>query len=69
MTPTYELKANPALYRVKLHCKVGRDSLEGKAPVGLPCRNQEYAMFYLLHAVEDLALAIGEIQRKLKGKE
>ena len=69
MNPADELKRNAALYRVKLHCKIGRAALDGKAPPGLLCSNQEYAVFCLLHAVEDLALAMGEIQQLLKGKE
>jgi hypothetical protein len=59
--PADELKRNAALYRVKLHCKLGRDALEGKGAENLPCSQQEYAVFCLLHAVEDLALAIGQL--------
>lgn len=61
-----EQKAKPqtpreyALYRVSLNCKAGRDALEG---VTAPIHNvasTEYALFCLLHAVEDIAKAMGE---------
>jgi hypothetical protein len=49
-----------ALYRVSLNCKVGRDALEG---IGTPIQGvtaTQYALFCLLHAVEDIAKAMGE---------
>jgi hypothetical protein len=46
------------LYRVKLSCKIGRDALEGKTK--LPCGTTptDYAIFNLLHAVEEIASAM-----------
>jgi len=47
-----------ALYRVSLACKVGRDGLEGrKVPPGVT--PGDWALYNLLHAVEDMALALG----------
>jgi hypothetical protein len=45
-----QLKRFPALYRAKLSCKVGRDALEE-----LRDDRQDYALFCLIHAVEDIA--------------
>jgi hypothetical protein len=47
-----------AAYRCKLSCKIGRDAIEGK---GVPegCSPMEYAMFNLLHAIEELSKSIG----------
>lgn len=50
-----------ALYRVGLACKIGRDALEGKA-VPKTCSAVEYALFNLLHAVEDIANAMGDTE-------
>jgi hypothetical protein len=47
-----------AAYRCALSCKIGRDAIERKGlPDGLT--PTEYALYNLLHAVEDLAKAIG----------
>ena len=53
------------LYRARLSCKVGRDAIEGKIapPCGVP--PMEWALYNLLHAVEDIAGAM----EKAKGKE
>ncbi len=48
-----------ALYRVKAHCKIGRDALEGKGIVQGHDKT-EYAFFCLLHAVEEIAEAMRE---------
>ena len=47
-----------ALYRVKLNCKIGQEVLNGntKPPDGVG--RTEYALYNLLHAVEDIATAI-----------
>jgi len=52
-----------ALYRVKLQCKIGRDAIEGKMRLPDATSALEYSMFCLLHAVEDIALAI-EMKKK-----
>jgi len=46
-----------ALYRVKVSCKIGRDAIEGNG-VPASCSAVEYAIFNLLHAVEDIARAM-----------
>lgn len=46
-----------ALYRVGLVCKAGREALEGKR-IPATCSVVEYALFNLLHAVEDIARAM-----------
>lgn len=48
-----------ALCRVGLSCKLGRDALEGKN-IPATYSGVEYALFNLLHAVEDLACAMGQ---------
>jgi hypothetical protein len=47
-------------YRVSLSCKIGRDAIEGKTKLPDGCSPTEYAMFNLLHAVEELAKAVAE---------
>jgi hypothetical protein len=42
-------------YRCQLSCKIGRDALEGKTQPPAGCSPLEYAMFNLLHAVEELS--------------
>jgi hypothetical protein len=51
-----------ALCRVGLSCKIGRDALAGKG-VPATCSAVEYALFNLLHAVEDIAAAMGPNNR------
>ena len=46
-----------SLYRARLACKIGRDALEGKR-VPAVCSAMEYAVFNLLHAVEEIAEAM-----------
>ena len=44
----------PELYRATLSCKIGRDAIERKnVPDGTSA--QDYAIFNLLHAIEDIA--------------
>ena len=42
-------------YRCQLSCKIGRDALEGKTQPPTGCSPLEYAVFNLLHAVEELS--------------
>jgi hypothetical protein len=42
-------------YRCQLNCKIGRDALEGKTQPPAGCSPLEYAVFNLLHAVEELS--------------
>jgi len=42
-------------YRCKLSCKIGRDALDGKTKAPQGVSPLEYAVFNLLHAVEELA--------------
>ena len=42
-------------YRCQLSCKIGRDALEGKTQPPAGCSPLEYAVFNLLHAVEELS--------------
>lgn len=46
---------NPRLYRARLACRVGRDALDGKADLPKGVNNLDYAIYNLLHAVEDIA--------------
>ena len=58
--PKPQTKREWALYRCKLSCKIGRDSLSevSKPPEGYT--SSEYTLYLLFHAVEELALALGE---------
>jgi hypothetical protein len=42
-------------YRCQMSCRIGRDALEGKTKTPPGVSPLEYAMFNLLHAVEELA--------------
>jgi len=44
-----------AAYRCKLSCRIGRDALERKTETPGGVTPLEYAVFNLLHAVEELA--------------
>lgn len=48
------------LYRAQLSCKIGRDAIDGNARAPAGTTEMEYAMFNLLHAVEEIAKAMGE---------
>lgn len=56
--PVDGLVRHQGLYRAQLSCKIGRDVLEGKndAPDGV--QPMVWAMFNLLHAVEEIATAM-----------
>jgi hypothetical protein len=49
-----------ATYRAKLSCRIGRDVIEGQttAPGGIS--RTEYAIYNLLHAVEEIADALSQ---------
>ena len=49
------LQRVPELYRAALSCRVGRDVLEGTKTCPVGTSQTEYALFNLLHAVEDIA--------------
>jgi hypothetical protein len=61
-TPS-RLAENPAMYRAQLSCKVGRDVLDGKTKPPNGVTQMEYALFFLLHAVDEIA---GELGRRGK---
>jgi hypothetical protein len=50
-----DLKRVPELYRAALMCRIGRDVLEGTITPPPGTSQTEYALFNLLHAVEDIA--------------
>jgi hypothetical protein len=52
------LVRHPGLYRAKLSCRIGRDAIEGKTPLPEGCTPIEYALFNLLHAIEEIADAL-----------
>jgi hypothetical protein len=62
------LQRVPELYRAALSCRIGRDALEGKTTPPPATSQTEYALFNLLHAVEDIAehLAKGVQGREAK---
>ena len=56
-----------ALYRAGLSCSIGCDVLDGKIEVPNGHSAMEYAIYNLIHAVSDLAKAMGENNEKEKG--
>jgi hypothetical protein len=60
------LLLSPELYRAGLSCRIGRDIIAGevKPPNGLSVI--EYAIFNLLHAVEDIALSMEKEKTQTK---
>jgi hypothetical protein len=53
------------LYRARLSCKVGRDALEGKIMTPTGCQPLEWAIYNLLHAIDDIAGALEKMETKL----
>jgi hypothetical protein len=47
-----------ALYRAKLHCKIGQEVLKGEMIPPDGVGRVEYSLCCLLHAVEDVAAAL-----------
>ena len=56
--PVNGLDRHPGLYRAQLSCKLGRDALEGKTTPPGGVSQMQWAMFNLLHAVEEIATAM-----------
>lgn len=52
------LVRHPGLYRAKLACKIARDIIDGSTPAPPDVSRMEWAMFNLLHAVEEIATAM-----------
>lgn len=52
------------LYRTRLHCKIGRDKIDGGTDtMGVPpgVSGTEYSFFLLFNALDDLAAALQKI--------
>jgi hypothetical protein len=58
-----KLADNPAMYRAQLSCKIGRDVLDGKTKSPNGVMPMEYALYNLLHAVDEIA---GELAQRWK---
>ena len=56
--PDDGLVRHPGLYRAQLLCTIGRDTMEGKTTPPDGVTPMEWAMFNLLHAVEEIATAM-----------
>jgi hypothetical protein len=56
--PVDGLVRRTGLYRAQLSCKIGRDALKGKTTAPDGVTPMEWAMFNLLHAVEEIATAM-----------
>ena len=52
------LVRHPGLYRAQLFCRIGCDALEGKTKPPCGATPTEYALYNLLHAVEEIATAM-----------
>jgi len=48
-------------YRAQLACSIGREVLSGETSPPENTSKMEYAMFNLLHAVEDIATALQQM--------
>jgi hypothetical protein len=46
------------LYRAKLSCRIGRDALDGKSQPPEFVTPAEYAIYNMLHAIEEIADAL-----------
>jgi protein involved in temperature-dependent protein secretion len=58
------------LYRARLSCKVGRNAVEGKITPPCGLSPLEWAIYNLLHAVEDIAGAMEKRdEKKAESKE
>lgn len=55
-----------ATERARLACKVGRDGINGDQDLPDGVTGQEWALYNLLHAVEDLANAVEHVARGMK---
>ena len=53
-------KKDMNLWRAKTSCKLGREVLAGKSDPPEGVTESEMAMFYLLNAIEDIALYLEE---------
>jgi len=51
-----------AALRCKAACKMGRDAMDGEIPSPSGVREHEYALYHLLHAIEELSVMIEEIK-------
>lgn len=49
---------HPGLYRAQLSCRIARDVLDGKTAAPAYVSHMEWAMYNLLHAVEEIATAM-----------
>lgn len=49
-----------ALYRIGLNCSLGKQALDGEAQVPECCNKTDYALYCLLNAIEDIAVAMKE---------
>jgi len=54
----HPLVRHPGLYRAQLSCRIARDVIEGKTAAPADVSHLEWAMFNLLHAVEEIATAM-----------
>ena len=57
-TPSEQLMENPSLSRARLTCALGRDVLTGTTLPPYRLSRTECAMYHLLQAVDDIALAL-----------
>ena len=64
-----QTEAEWAAYRCQLSCKIGRDVLEGRTKTPHGVTPLEYAVFNLLHAVEELSKkGVPELMVEAKNK-
>jgi len=59
-------EAEWAAYRCRMECRMGREAIDGK--IKSYVQPLEYALFLLLHAIEDLSLQIEYSQQAKQTK-
>jgi len=67
--PKDMIRSNPALCRAIISCRVGRDAMDGTLPPPQMATPTEYALYNLLHAIEDIATALAEMELRLDSIE
>ena len=58
MSKRRKQEINMPLHRAKLSCRIGRDALDGVSTLPHGVTASEYAIYNMLHAIEDIAKAM-----------
>lgn len=66
MATKANLTDNPHLYRAILSCKIGRDAIDSKTSLPKNISAMEWAIYNMLHAVEEIAEEMAEMAERNK---